>query len=478
MYADSTLQTPYTTNAVSDGIGRRLIQSSSIYSSMEIRWSQFTASNVINTVELCDYPIIDTLEDVPQTPSETVLLGGVDSYGSVNLDEFYFFWGTGSAESDLTNVITASYVNAESVFSASIDGLSQEVNYYYRAAARDTLTERLWYGDIETFRPILPEVLEIFVAAPSLNEWVGDSVQSQGQHLPQGVQGLRLDWPFSDFTDFTSSLYVTKECTNQPEPATLVNSLLWTDEGITQKYLSASLFGLSVPGCDQPAWLPFYYESSSVTHKGFLEMQPIDAGWVVQNVIMSENVNGININWDVFNKRSYYNSPNCHTTYKLPDNCEPVTVNVDDTNLPAGYGWGWGYILVDTFDHTTLELARQDAINYNGSPNTTSDVYAVFTPVSGSSATINDMTKKIVGGDYPLYTAPYSGSVYQDDGLLVTYKGPGEQRTTYGYGWSGSLRPQGGNIPANILFKANFPTLRGNGTGDDCTVYVTDCYPL
>jgi len=255
-------------------------------------------------------------------------------------------------------------------------------------------------------------------------------------------------------------------------------------ENLTQKYDSASLFGLNVPGCFQPAWLPYYYTTGSQTQKGWLEVQPItNTGYVVQRIIPSVDVNGVNISWPTANKVVYYTSaptPQCTTDYKLPDDCDPYTELVTGSLLPEGHSWGWGYINWN-INNYSLTNARNSAINYNQNPDSRDDVHAAFGIVSGSDASIPDMTKEIVGTGYPLYRAPFSGSVYlQDGGLLLQYVSDGEPRTQYIAGWSGSLRPQGNDVPVDIIFKYTASTVRRNpnGLGDDCELRLTDWYSL
>ncbi len=148
IYSDATLDTVYTSSAIFDGTVNRLIQSGSIFGAIELEWMQGTASNIVNTMITCSYPIIETDPHTPTSFTSSLLNGHVDDYAGRTLKDFGFEWGTTPLTSSFTNSITASYPGASGEWSASLENLEINVPYYYRAVAYDNTTSFPYYGDV------------------------------------------------------------------------------------------------------------------------------------------------------------------------------------------------------------------------------------------------------------------------------------------------------------------------------------------
>tara|TARA_R110000803_G_scaffold56193_3_gene113382 strand:+ start:5264 stop:7567 length:2304 start_codon:yes stop_codon:yes gene_type:complete len=491
IYSNPGLTQIYTGSAVNDTTVGRIALSASLYAGLDLRWSIGTSSNQVLDVQACDYPRIDTLPDTPQTPTSTLLRGQVENYGEFNLDEFYFFWGTGSAASDLTNVVTASYADANSLFTGSIGGLTPDEVYYYRAAARDTTANRLWYGDIEEFRPVLPYSREVQVGMPASHWWHEQTTTIESSGVDVFGGDTSAFFKYGGFTQ-TGSFYITAECdssTNQIEPYNFLNSYLWEDENISIQKTGSNLFGLTLTGGQDTAWLPYSYTTGSTLEQGYFEVNNIGSGYVIQRVIPTNDINGFSLNWSEEPIRTYttldpnfkYNGP------RKADICTPIADRPSDTNLPTGSNT-WGYIWIeedaDGYFSSTEACTRWNS--YNGSPSSypgvSGNINAMFGYMSSSAAHNADPGEGLRATQSYLYYEPY----YQESSRIVQYSpdnDPGDE-SRYILGWSGSLRPAGpdgsgvGNIP-DTIYKVGeaFKQRNPNGSGDDIWLYIQQKYP-
>jgi len=146
VYSDSNLSTVYTGSAVFDGTVNRLVSYDDQAAAIQLEWYVGTTRNIVNTAISCNYPVVDAEPVSDQTLDSVNLNGRIEDYAGRTLDMFGFEWGLTSGS--LLNVVTGSYVNLQSTFSGSVDNLEPNTTVYYRAWARDEITEYYYYSSI------------------------------------------------------------------------------------------------------------------------------------------------------------------------------------------------------------------------------------------------------------------------------------------------------------------------------------------
>ena len=435
VYTDSSLTTLYRSNSVDDGRVYRLADYQNEPSEILVEWRQFTGSNEVLEAAKCDYPVIDTLDDIPQTPTITLLRGAVDDYAGRNLDEFYFFYGTGSAISDLNQVVTASYVDSSSVFSYTLPGLTVDEVYYYRAAARDAETNILYYGDIEEFRPVLPHVQEIQIGA-----WTQRSFDGSGD---EGTQYVLLQQPFIP----SASVYVTKECTNtgMTNPQEFVNSYLWADENVSEFYTA------SITTPDDDVWAQYQYVTGSVTQSGYIQISNISQpptytgnGYVIERIMPNYEVGTPtgSIAYTVPTDVTYIDN---YTGPRAADECLPLNEPVTSSgSIAPNNSWGWiwlGDLPTAQQDKDLLCSQIDSDIAGCEAGGGCDSAYqgtnpAVFGWMNATGSNIEDPAGGIVQGGGILYSTPYADDPYIRFKSLNTPDG-----NFFGSIFTGSLRP-------------------------------------
>lgn len=448
VFSDSSLTQVYTGSAITDETVYRLAfdADSNIYAPIELRWYVGTSRNIVNTAITCSYPVVDTLDDIPQDPDSTLLRGAIDSYGGRNLDQFYFFWGTGSLISDLTNVITASYVDINSEFSASIDNLAYDVDYYYRAAAKDVATDFVYYGDIENFRPVLPHAQLFEIGNPQIRTW--------------DVTGEFGSIPYPQTFSYTGSVYLAEGCTNgQTDPANFVNSYLYTDENLTTKW--SETWGININ--DNDTWVQYQYITGSVTQSGYLQLSDIGVGetaLVVERVIPSTDVNGVSINYINGGNNTYvdrYRGP------KDATQCTPIQLLPSDFGLPTGSSWGPLWNDGGNLPALSFEVACNRAAQLDPAEATYDYIYmsASYKDTPGQGA---------ADAQSFVFSSPYS-----DDYNLANVGNSLPSSNYYYAGWSGSAIPSG---PADTIFQVEFVNQPSDPTSGYKLWKVIDTFPV
>lgn len=161
LYTDEALATVYTGSAVFDGTVYRLgfDETEQEYSAFELEWYTGVEKNIVNTVQLCNYPDIKTLTYAPSSFSSSIMNGNVEDYAGRTLIDFGFYWGSDSGS--LNNFISADYPSGSEGFSAVFEASQKAGNYtyYYRAAAKDSVS------GYEFLAPEIQEMKPVFAYA-------------------------------------------------------------------------------------------------------------------------------------------------------------------------------------------------------------------------------------------------------------------------------------------------------------------------
>ena len=273
----------YTGSAVVDSsvvriaYGSESVASAASYASIDLRWFNFTGSNVVDTLVPCAFPVVDTLPDTPIDYTSSLMTGQVDSIGTRVFKDFGFQWGTGSALNDvIQNAVTSSYPTTVQ-WSSSLN-LPQYAKYYHRAWAQDNETDVYYYGDIEELRPQLPYRREINVNGI----WKAETFDQDREHR-------MLQAPFIA----SQSFWITEQCENgQIEPMSFLNSYMWANEDLTQLYTGS--IGAAPGGNDVRT--QYQYTTGSVTESGYVQVSNISPTsspeyvidrWMPNNTIQS-----------------------------------------------------------------------------------------------------------------------------------------------------------------------------------------------
>lgn len=408
VYTDSSLTTLYRSNSIDDGRVYRLADYQNDPSEILLEWTVFTGSNEVLEAASCDYPVIDTLSPTLVNEFESILRGGVDDYAGRNLDEFFFQWGTGSNASDLTNIVTASYVDQNSIFSASLDVLQQNKIYYYRAFARDAETNYDYFGDIEEFRTV-----DLTAFPVEIGEYGGSPT----------------DCPASDFTA-VRTVYFAVGCTGSNatvSPCDLVNSFMYEDDTLTTL----------VPFGDAAEDFSFRYtDQGNVQNIGRARtvdhsISPIatdpDSGYVIESIESCQPIEGISTLLDCPNVMNYASGDQV----KKETICAPDFLFSTGSGLASGSSWYPIWLSIGEDATPNLENgvnANVNNLNYSGSVQSSIDedgnatgIVKYYITASAGQDPLNLCELPAVysgdGTEYVnktyLYTEPDTGSIFE-----------------------------------------------------------------
>ena len=408
VYTDSSLTTLYRSNSIDDGRVYRLADYQNEPSEILVEWRQFTGSNQVLEAASCDYPVIDTLSPTLVNEFESILRGGVDDYAGRNLDEFFFQWGTGSNAADLTNIVTASYVDQNSIFSASVDGLQQNKIFYYRAFARDAETNYDYFGDIEEFR----------------------TVELTGLPVEIGVYGGDfINCPDPNFIA-DRTVYFAVQCTGSNatvSPCDLINSFMYEDDTLTTL----------VPFNSQQGTFSYRYTDQgnqlktgkirTVNHSISPIAGDINSGFVIECIKSCEPIEGVSALQHCPNDMDYPDQQQV----RLPGQCAPDFLFNTGSGLASGSSWYPIWLSNGENSYPNLENgvnANVNNLNFSGSVQSCIDedgnatgITKFYITASAGQDPLNlcelpavfkgDSVKEYVNKTY-LYTEPDTGSLF------------------------------------------------------------------
>lgn len=236
VYSDATLQTVYTGSAIADDSVIRLAENGSgSFASLELQWTNFSSSNQVLQILECDYPVIDTIDDIPLTISSSRMRAEVFDYAGRTFTEYGFQYGTvNSPEGVQENAVTSSFPT-ESLWSTDVR-LAINTDYYYRGWVRDSETGFVFFGDIEPLnaKPAYPWALwsddqggQLF-DTDNQQDAISQSREALDTQCGDSIIGGRNFYIASEFEKTSDSgSYVIND---------FIGQTVWYDTALTQPY--------------------------------------------------------------------------------------------------------------------------------------------------------------------------------------------------------------------------------------------------
>ena len=467
VYSDPNLTAIYTASAVIDSsvyrvaYGSESVAAVPSYASVDLRWFNFTGSNIVDTVEVCALPTVDTLPYTALSYSSSLMTGQVDSFGSRVFKDFGFQFGSGSTLSEVEqNAVTSSYPST--VQWTSTLELPRFAQHYYRAWAQDNETDVFYYGDIEQIRPELPFVKQITINGI----WDQRSWQEGTAQQATGEQYRMLQAPYVA----SQSLWITEQCENgQIEPMNFLNSYLWRDSDLTLLYTGS--IGAAPGGND--VMTQYQYTTGSVTESGYLEVSNISTDatneyvidrWMPNNTIQSSSPLYSQISYTGDTSILY---PAGYVGDRKEDVCSPISRRPDSSSLQANETWGWLWLAETGIIRATKELACNSVGNFDGS-----EYYARFGAMTSNASNFNNPGPGLVGKEAFLSDEPYAPPTIYPVGASTT--------GTYLLGWSGSFAPTGTvavPTPPDTIYRIRYSEAAGEPATDK-TAEVIETWPV
>tara|TARA_R110000803_G_scaffold16650_5_gene45764 strand:+ start:835 stop:3051 length:2217 start_codon:yes stop_codon:yes gene_type:complete len=444
VYSDPNLTAIYTASAVIDdsvyrvAYGSESAASVPSYASIDLRWYNFTGSNIVDTLVPCALPTVDTLPDTPIDYTSSLMTGQVDSFGTRVFKDFGFQFGSGSTLNEVEqNAVTSSYPSTVQWTSSLV--LPKFAQHYYRAWAQDNETDVFYYGDIEPIRPQLPYSREITVNGI----WKAETFDQDREHR-------MLQAPYVP----SQSLWITEQCENgQIEPMNFLNSYLWADSDLTLLYTGS--IG-AAPGANDVR-TQYQYTTGSVTESGYLQVSNISPTATNEYVIdrwMPNNT--IQSSIPLYSQIAF--TGDTSVTYgagyrgdRKEDVCTPISRRPDSSSLQANETWGWLWTADFGTIRATKELACNDVTDFDGS-----EYYAKFGAMTANVTNFNNPGPGLVSKQAFLSDSPYAPPTVYSVGAGTT--------ETFTLGWSGSFAPSGSAAHPkypDTIYKIRFSEVTG-----------------